>query len=78
MTLLKKIHKITTYIAVFSGFLMAVVIFLFFVDEFLRLNIFGRAFEPLLAIVAALGGVLFGVAAMISILLSLYLFSQKN
>ena len=54
MTLLKKIHKITTYIAVFSGFLMAVVIFLFFVDEFLRLNIFGRSFEPLLAIVAAL------------------------
>lgn len=78
MDLFKKIHKITTVIAVFSGFIAAVFIFTFFVDEILNLNIVGYAFESVLALAAILGTILFAITALISLLLSLYFLSYKN
>ena len=78
MTLLRKIHKITTYIAVFSALFASAFLFLFIVTETFRIDIIGRGFELLFLGVAALGGILFGLTAVISVLLSLYLISQKN
>lgn len=75
---LLKLHKISTYIAVWSVFMNVLLGFFALLDDVLRLNILPQSFEQFALFIAFVSGAMAIGSVLISIVLSLYRVSIKD